>query len=679
MKRSFFLLTAAITMIFAGCEKYDHAIADLEDRLDVLEGAKIPSIEEQIVNINTSINDLKAVDIELAGYIDALEDTAADLQKQLDDNAAADAATKAALEKEISDIKGLIATLQAKDTELDQKIADLKKYVDDEISATENWANQTFSTLEQYQAVQTEIATLKTLIEQNKTEITAAYTKAISDAITASETSMKSWVNETLAAGYYDIATIDAKLSALETKLTDADADLAKQIEDQQAALEQAKKDLTAAHEKAITDAITNNNGLIDDAIAAAVTAAKNDLQNEIDAISSQISAIESRLSALENRIQSLTYIPAYTDGKATVTYDTPTQKSSAVFDFFVSPKSAVANIKAEHLAMKAVYTASTRAVSLIDLPVTAVETDAVNGTITVTVSGENLSTEFFAGTADASAFLIVDDGNNELISAHVQLAAKTITSVAVQLATPTNLKDETVYGTFKASWDAVPNADFYYVYFGYPGDLDYSAWTKVETTSAEESYDTNNIGAGMIKEFYVVAGSDNTDYTTSERATIGLEAPATPAGITITYEAENQVTPATDPFGAGVTYTHTFADGKGTITFDSSITSVTIAQGAFASTEITSLTLSEGVTVISTGAFRGCASLTSVEIPASVSAIGPNAFYSCSSLVIVKYYGLNEPTGASSAFRGCSSLLYVLVPAGYTSSFFAGVVTRNF
>ena len=52
--------------------------------------------------------------------------------------------------------------------------------------------------------------------------------------------------------------------------------------------------------------------------------------------------------------------------------------------------------LKAEHISAQAVYTASTRGVNLVELPVTKFESDIVNGTITVEVSGEKLSEEIF-------------------------------------------------------------------------------------------------------------------------------------------------------------------------------------------------------------------------------------------------------------------------------------------
>ena len=183
IKKTIFVLTAAVAMLFASCEKYDHAISDIEDRLDKIEEISLTTIDQQIAAINGSIDDLKAMDTELKGYIESLQATAADLQSQIDATNTALAAlesnlvgqitaseqkvlnelntVKTALEGQLATINSTIATLQAKDAELDQKISDLQKYVDDEIKTTKDWASATFSTLEQYEATQTAISEIK--------------------------------------------------------------------------------------------------------------------------------------------------------------------------------------------------------------------------------------------------------------------------------------------------------------------------------------------------------------------------------------------------------------------------------------------------------------------------------------------------------------------------------------
>ena len=304
-----FISATALT----SCKNYDDDISSIIDRINELEGTKIATVDQQIAAISGSITELQAADRALKNLINDLGAKADELQKQLDSNAEADAATKKELLEEIANIKALIKALQEKDAELDKKIAELQAYVDSEISATKDWTAATYATLAQYAEIEKEIAAIKALIEQHKTDITAAYTKAIEEAITASEASMKKWVNEALAEGYYDIAAIDAKLTALEAKQAAADAELAKQIEDQRAALEQAKKDLTAAYEKAIKEAIETNNGVINQAIADAVqkvldivNARLVDIDNDIAAIKKDIEAIKNDINTINQQIAAI-------------------------------------------------------------------------------------------------------------------------------------------------------------------------------------------------------------------------------------------------------------------------------------------------------------------------------------------------------------------------------------
>ncbi|MBQ5751709.1 MAG: hypothetical protein IIV89_02555, partial [Bacteroidaceae bacterium] len=238
--------------------------------------------------------------------IDNLTTRINELQEQLDSKSTDDEAALQELLAELNNMKSFIVALQAKDAELEQQMSTLQSYVDSAIVDTKSWADATFATLAQYVAMQTEIAGIKTLIEQYTNEATAQFTQALTDAIAASETSMKSWVNKLLADGYYDIAAIDAKLAALKAELTNADDELAKQLEDQQAALEQAKAELTAAYKAAITEAIEANNGVISKAIADAVQAALDKVDVKLAVIDNAIAAIQKDIEAIKNSIASL-------------------------------------------------------------------------------------------------------------------------------------------------------------------------------------------------------------------------------------------------------------------------------------------------------------------------------------------------------------------------------------
>ena len=474
-------------------------IAALETELEKADADNKKAIEDQIASLNTELSALIKAN---ADNITALQTTADGLQSQIDAVNTNIASIKTELESKITasekkvldelntlktSIEGQIATinsdiasLKAKDIELDGKITELKTYVDTQDAANKTWAETTFATLEQYDAIQTTISGIKTDIkdintaitdlyadvnekiealnesvsnlEQSliarieyevvnitksyqeavataKTEITAAYTEAIADAITASETAMKAWVNEALT-GYYKTAEIDAKLSDLETKLTTADGDLKAELEAQNTALEAAKTKLTAAYKEAIDSAINEHDGKITERIATDIATAEKKLQDQIDAINAEIAAIKNRLTALEKnfagRIQSLVWIPENHDEFVKVVRKISdwSYRTDNRLDFFVTPESIIESIQVEHLKIKSVSVENTANkdpgyISIIELSVTGLEKNKDDGTITVYFAGnKDFSQQFTSGgSATICLFLVIDDGNSQLIS----------------------------------------------------------------------------------------------------------------------------------------------------------------------------------------------------------------------------------------------------------------------
>ena len=268
------------------------------------------------LNLSVGLTSIQAEDISILdwtlgtsidGYLNNIDAQLAAIQSSLGDLAAVDANLKALID-ELTAIKAdsLLAILQEKDTELDAQITALQAYTDSISAADKDWASTTFATLEKYTEMQTTIAALQALVASNKTEITAAYKQAITDAITASEASMMTWVNDTLAAGYYDIATMDGKLAALEASLAESDSTHTAQLAAQQEALTQAKTELTAAYEAAITAAIEDYNGTITLAIGDAISEAKTELQAQITTINEALTTIQADILALKNSITTI-------------------------------------------------------------------------------------------------------------------------------------------------------------------------------------------------------------------------------------------------------------------------------------------------------------------------------------------------------------------------------------
>ena len=499
------LILAVVAMSLPSCKKINEALDSLDNRLDKLEQETIPSIDEQIAAINVSLDNLNAMDKELKGYIDGLTATATNLQEQINTTnkkidevkaelkgdisstetelkgeiATAKAnviaqleAAKEELENELAQINATIATLQAKDVELDQKIASLRTYVDTELGKTTDWVSATFATLEQYNALVSEVATIKeqikainesitnletklttkinediatavsalnadiqqkvkeiteaytAAVKTAKEEVTAAYTTAINNAINALDASLKAWVGEALS-NYYTIAEVEAKITALQSAITDGDAALQEELKSLKSQLETTAAEITTAYKKAIEEAINTNNGVIDTKIANEIATVNQRINNEVATINAKIAEVESRLDNVEAkiaellaRIQSVSYIPKYSDGKADIDYDTKIVE----LDFQVSPKSAINDLTkvwSEVLSVKTSYV-MTRSVTYLNTPIVAYSADEENATITVKVSLNSLDEDFFNGIKEASVALQISDGNNFINSDYV-------------------------------------------------------------------------------------------------------------------------------------------------------------------------------------------------------------------------------------------------------------------
>ena len=306
------VLPLCLLMSF-GCADYSPDIDNSHKRLDAMEDNQIATIESQVVSVNSSISNFEKADADLKEMIANLQKTAGKFEKTISENGESISALKTGLEKAVEDLKNsdradkeyvldslgkakamllallesektelngkltsinnTISYLQKKDAELEKKITDLRIYIDKDLKETKDWANATFMTLDQYDAIvdqlggiEGEIAGLKTSMTNLETRLTEKYskdlktasdgvksrlgeevdglndridkvvsdiTKAYIDAIATfreemekwwneslkkaiddSEASMKSWVNSTLD-GYWTIARTKDSLKAL--------------------------------------------------------------------------------------------------------------------------------------------------------------------------------------------------------------------------------------------------------------------------------------------------------------------------------------------------------------------------------------------------------------------------------------------------------------------------------
>ena len=397
------VLPLCLLMSF-GCADYSPDIDNIHKRLDAMEDNQIATIESQVVSVNSSISNFEKADADLKEMIANLQKAAGEFEKAISENGGSISALKTGLEKAVEDLKNsdradkeyvldslgkakamllallesektelngkltsinnTISYLQKKDAELEKKISDLRIYIDKELKETKDWANATFMTLDQYNAIvdqlggiEGEIAGLKTSMTNLETrltekyskdlktasdgvksrlgeevdglndridkvvsDITKAYTAAIATfreemekwwneslkkSIDDCETSMKSWVNSTLD-GYWTIAQTKDSLKALND-------DIENQLEAQKTFLngliEANAADIKALNDKLkeLDEAVKKNSDDID-AVNKALGEAMDELTDAYtDAITKAISEFEGTFSEeIKTRIASV-------------------------------------------------------------------------------------------------------------------------------------------------------------------------------------------------------------------------------------------------------------------------------------------------------------------------------------------------------------------------------------
>ena len=668
------LVIAAVAMLLPSCKKINEAIDGLDNRLDKLEQEAIPSIDEQIAAINTTLENLDSMDKELKGYIDALTTTASNLQEQInttntkideveaalkkeleDSNAenlvqlqtakaevlAQLEAAKTELENELAQINSTIATLQAKDTELEGKITELRNYVDTELKNTEDWATATFSTLEQYNALCTEIATIKTQIENHnksiseletrlttkinedianavstlnadiqqkvseittayttaiksaKEEITAAYTSAIQNAINALDVSLKAWVGEQHAT-YYTIAQIDAKITALEQQIQNGgNEELINEINSLKSSLQTLKSELTTAYQKAITDAINTNNGVINAKIAEEIATVNQRITNEINTINSRLDDIESRLDALEDKVDDLM------NRKLEITFE-ETEDIAILAGGACKVNYSITSSESEvHIATiaqngwKASVTKSAEKTGFITV---YAPNPLTTEPIIVLVSDAN--------TTIMRSLTFVDGISNITTQSYTLTSEATTLSVNVQ----TNLDYTVSIPSTASSWISLKNITTRAAVRNDIINLDIKENTAMSNRKATLQLVCNDIEVGTISIYQqgVEVANNELIYTSSDGKIINP------------YQIMG--------FNANI-ISNSYSNGRGLIVFDKDITA--ISEYAFYNcSKLTSIQMPKSITKIREYAFYSTA-LSEINIPANTTEIADYAFYS--------------------------------------------------
>ena len=466
------VLPLCLLMSF-GCADYSPDIDNSHKRLDAMEDNQIATIESQIVSVNSSISNFEKADADLKEMIANLQKTAGKFEKTISENGESISALKTGLEKAVEDLKNsdradkeyvldslgkakamllallesektelngkltsinnTISYLQKKDAELEKKITDLRIYIDKDLKETKDWANATFMTLDQYDAIvdqlggiEGEIAGLKTSMTNLETRLTEKYskdlktasdgvksrlgeevdglndridkvvsdiTKAYTDAIATfreemekwwneslkkaiddSEASMKSWVNSTLD-GYWTIARTKDSLKALND-------DIENQLE---------------AQKKLLNDLISENAG-------------------DITALEDRLKKVNDDLKALADRF------PVFTSDLNKAKEDLTTAYKKAIEDAITDFKGVFeATIKAR---VDAAYDSFTRAFSTKEAEMRRVMA-SINSDLASLDFADLISS--FDSVMQSLAFVPTSDDGSVILSYNVESLEKTI------------------------------------------------------------------------------------------------------------------------------------------------------------------------------------------------------------------------------------------------------------
>ena len=466
------VLPLCLLMSF-GCADYSPDIDNIHKRLDAMEDNQIATIESQVVSVNSSISNFEKADADLKEMIANLQKTAGKFEKTISENRESISALKTGLEKAVEDLKNsdradkeyvldslgkakavllallesektemngkltsinnTISYLQKKDAELEKKITDLRIYIDKELKETKDWANATFMTLDQYNAIvdqlggiEGEIAGLKTSMTNLETRLTEKYskdlktasdgvksrlgeevdglndridkvvsdiTKAYTDAIATfreemekwwneslkkaiddSEASMKSWVNSTLD-GYWTIARTKDSLKALND-------DIENQLE---------------AQKKLLNDLISENAG-------------------DITALEDRLKKVNDDLKALADRF------PVFTSDLNKAKENLTTAYKKAIEDAITDFKGVFeATIKAR---VDAAYDSFTRAFSTKEAEMRRVMA-SINSDLASLDFADLISS--FDSVMQSLAFVPTSDDGSVILSYNVESLEKTI------------------------------------------------------------------------------------------------------------------------------------------------------------------------------------------------------------------------------------------------------------
>ena len=177
----------------------------LQSQIDIIRQGEIVSIKEQMEGINTSIKDLEKLDAQLQVYIQLLQTASTNLQTTVGGHS-----------EQLTQLDASVKSLQTKEADIQSQITSLRTYVNTKLSEETDWANATFSTLEQYNATSNEITALKDSV--------AAVNTSVSELETRLDGKIAADIASAAAALQSQLDAVQARLTALEARLSSVES-----------------------------------------------------------------------------------------------------------------------------------------------------------------------------------------------------------------------------------------------------------------------------------------------------------------------------------------------------------------------------------------------------------------------------------------------------------------------
>lgn len=415
-------------------------------------------------------------------------------------------------------------------------------------------------------------------------------------------------------------------------------------------------------------------------------------------------------LATAVSKITQIAYVPRHTDGCATVAY-TSAADAVITLDFLLSPREelpAIAEKWSEYLSVKAVLTTS-RATDLINLPITAFESDAATGLITVTASANNLGADYFALTKEAAAALMLSDGKTTLVSEFVPLCK-------AYDAFPANEIRYTTTGGVTTTPKKAVGSGITIIENSYENGQGRMCFSEELTEIGEQAFAahatllTVELPEGLLtvgkKSFnnctklidavipstvdaindYAFGGSGLRKVTIKGRPSIGQYAFSNNKSLAAFYgpsaTADHRAILQPD----GVTFAaYAMASGNsyevpagirtiGATAFANcgTLTSVSLPDGVttieayafYYNFALSTINLPEGITAIGEYAFMGCRGMKALTLPASLKRLDKGVFRGASALATLTVLATTPPTLDTGVFAACPTTMQIAVPA---------------